>query len=70
MVRIWDTGIGVSKDDLRLVFRPLFSTKPGGMGLGLPFCREVVEEHGGEIRFESRKGKGTTVTITLPLNAE
>lgn len=69
LVSVRDSGVGIPRDQLKMVFRPLFSTKPGGMGLGLSFCREVVEEHGGEITLKSRRGNGTTVTITLPLSA-
>jgi len=66
-ITVRDTGVGIPEDELRVVFRPLQSTKPGGMGLGLSFCREVVEEHEGDIRVESREGAGTTVGITLPI---
>jgi signal transduction histidine kinase len=68
VIEIADTGIGIAEPDLRKVFRPLFSTKPRGAGLGLSFCRQAIEEHGGEIRLTSRgRGHGTAVTISLPL---
>jgi signal transduction histidine kinase len=68
LVEVADTGIGIPEADLRKVFRPLFSTKPRGAGLGLSFCRQAVEEHGGEIRLLSDGyNKGTTVLISLPL---
>jgi signal transduction histidine kinase len=67
-IEIADTGVGIADADLRRVFRPLFSTKPRGAGLGLSFCRQTVEEHGGEIRLASRgKGYGTTAFISLPV---
>lgn len=66
LVEVRDTGVGIEEGELRKVFRPLYSTKPRGTGLGLSFCRQVVEEHGGEIRLASRIGHGTTVTLTLP----
>jgi signal transduction histidine kinase len=67
-VEIADTGTGIADADLRKVFRPLFSTKPRGAGLGLSFCRQTVEEHGGQIRLTSPGlDRGTVVTITLPL---
>jgi PAS domain S-box-containing protein len=69
-LKIEDTGVGIEEGELRKVFRPLYSTKPGGAGLGLPFCRQIVEEHGGEIRLASRKGHGATVTLTFPLHQE
>lgn len=70
VLEVEDTGIGVEEADLRKVFRPLFTTKPGGSGLGLSFCRQTVEEHGGEIRLGSQKGQGTRVTLLLPLRQE
>ncbi len=67
VVVIADDGEGISEDDLALVFRPFFSTKKAGMGLGLTYCREVVEAHGGSIEVESERGVGTVVTVRLPL---
>jgi two-component system, sporulation sensor kinase E len=67
-VEIADTGVGIAESDFRRVFRPLFTTKRGGAGLGLSFCRQAVEEHGGAIRIASEgKDRGTTVCITLPV---
>jgi nitrogen fixation/metabolism regulation signal transduction histidine kinase len=69
VIEIADTGVGIAEPDLRKVFRPLFSTKPRGAGLGLSFCRQAVEEHGGEIRLLSRgRGHGTAAIISLPLS--
>lgn len=68
VVELKDSGAGISEADLRKVFRPLYSTKPRGTGLGLPFCRQVIEEHGGEIRINSRKGVGTSVIFTIPIH--
>jgi len=69
-IDVQDSGVGISETDLRKVFRPLYSTKPRGTGLGLPFCRQVIEEHGGEICISSRKGSGTTVTFTIPIHEQ
>jgi signal transduction histidine kinase len=67
-IEIADTGVGIPESDLRKVFRPLFSTKARGAGLGLSFCRQAVEEHGGEIRLNSRgNGHGTVAIVTLPV---
>ena len=72
MVR--DTGCGMAPDVMRRMFEPHFSTKSGpdetgkgGSGLGLSACREIVEAHQGRIRVESAPGKGTAITIRLPL---
>jgi nitrogen fixation/metabolism regulation signal transduction histidine kinase len=68
-VTISDTGVGMSPEDLGKVFEPYFSTKAGGTGLGLAIARKAVEEHGGEIRAESRIGHGTTLRIWIPLES-
>lgn len=70
---IRDTGAGIAADDMRKIFEPFFSTKKsdengqGGTGLGLAFCREVIESHKGRLRVESTIGQGTTFTLKLPL---
>ncbi len=63
-----DSGQGIPADLLGKVFRPMFTTKPEGKGtgLGLSICREIVRNHGGDIRIESPAGKGTCVVFTLP----
>lgn len=65
-VRVEDRGEGIPQELLSEVFRPFFSTKPQGVGLGLSICQKVVEEHGGRIFIESEPGKGTVVTVVLP----
>jgi signal transduction histidine kinase len=68
VIEVADSGMGIPESDLRKVFRPLFSTKPRGAGLGLSFCRQAIEEHGGEIRLTSGGGRGGTVAIvSIPL---
>ena len=66
-VQVADTGRGMSPDVLKEIFNPYFTTKPSGTGLGLAIVHGVVEGHGGAIKVESQPGKGTTVTISLPL---
>ena len=68
-IEVEDNGVGVAAEDLRRVFEPFFTTKEvgRGTGLGLPISARIVERCGGTIRFESEKGKGTLVTVTLPL---
>ncbi|MFN7958677.1 MAG: ATP-binding protein [Holophagaceae bacterium] len=63
-----DSGQGIPAEVLGQVFRPMFTTKPEGKGtgLGLSICREIVRNHGGEIRIESAEGQGTCVVFTLP----
>ena len=62
-----DTGKGMSPEVLERVFRPFFSTKPGGTGLGLPTTRKIVEAHGGAIEVQSEPDRGTKFTIRLPI---
>jgi signal transduction histidine kinase len=62
-----DTGMGMPKETLKRLWTPLFTTKAKGMGFGLPICKRIVEAHGGSIAVESRLGKGTTFTVTIPI---
>lgn len=62
-----DDGVGMSEQILAKVFLPLFTTKAQGMGFGLAICKRIVEAHGGKIGVESALGKGTTFTVTLPI---
>ena len=67
VVVVADDGEGIPEENLALIFRPFFSTKETGMGMGLTYCREVVEAHGGSIAVESERGAGTVVTVSLPM---
>ncbi|MGA2682656.1 MAG: ATP-binding protein [Candidatus Bathyarchaeia archaeon] len=62
-----DTGSGISEDIIGKIFTPLFTTKAQGMGFGLAICKRIVEAHGGKIGVESTLNKGTTFTISLPI---
>jgi signal transduction histidine kinase len=63
-----DTGTGIKKEKLKNLFRPFFTSKVRGTGLGLPICRRIISErHNGKIRIESEEGKGTTVKVELPI---
>ncbi len=63
-----DTGCGIPPEELDLLFTPYHTTKTAGehMGLGLYFCRRVMEGHGGSIKAESVPGSGSTFTLTFP----
>ena len=63
-IRVDDDGPGV--EDVERIFEPHYTTKVKGTGLGLAIARQIVEEHGGTIRAESARGKGTSVRIHLP----
>jgi PAS domain S-box-containing protein len=61
-----DTGKGMTAEERAQVFKPFFSTKSGGTGLGLPLTQQIITEHGGSIHCESTPGQGTTFVIELP----
>lgn len=65
-VRVTDSGPGIEPENAGRLFEPLFSTKPFGVGLGLPVCKAFVEANRGTIAIDSEPGKGTTVTVMLP----
>jgi signal transduction histidine kinase len=67
VLMIQDRGRGMPAEVVDQVFRPFYTTKIGGTGLGMVFVRQIVEEHRGDISLESREGSGTRVTIELPL---
>ena len=62
-VDIIDSGPGITPDVMGQVFRPFFTTKPKGLGLGLPLAKRIVERFGGSIRVDCRPEGGTTVTL-------
>ena len=63
---ITDTGCGISKENLKKIFEPLFTTRARGIGLGLAVSKNLVEVNGGSIEVESEEGKGSTFTVILP----
>ncbi|MBL9129724.1 MAG: PAS domain-containing sensor histidine kinase, partial [Verrucomicrobiaceae bacterium] len=62
-----DSGKGISPEQMGRMFQPFATTRSGGTGLGLLIVRRIIREHGGEIDIESREGKGTRITLWLPL---
>jgi PAS domain S-box-containing protein len=70
LLSIQDTGVGIPQEDVGNLFRPLFTRKAQGQGLGLAVARRIVEAHGGKIDVDSQVGKGSRFTITLPQKAE
>lgn len=65
-----DTGVGIPEEIIDEIWKPLFTTKPKGMGFGLAICKRIVERHGGEMEVESRVGEGTTFTGVFPLDMD
>jgi PAS domain S-box-containing protein len=64
--RVLDRGAGLSDEGMKKALLPFYTSKPGGSGLGLPLCREIVEAHGGRLRIERRAGGGTAVVCWIP----
>ena len=67
LIKIKDTGEGVPEEIKEKIFEPFFSTKKGGLGIGLPLAKKIIEEHKGKIEFLSKLGQGSEVKIYLPL---
>jgi signal transduction histidine kinase len=68
-VSVADTGPGIEPADVDRIFNPLFSTKPGGMGMGLSICRAIVEAHDGRLWCSPNSPKGAVFQFTLPASA-
>jgi signal transduction histidine kinase len=70
LITVADEGKGISPENLDNIFRPFFTTKGHGTGLGLSLARRIVEAHGGSIRVRSQVGKGTQFEVRLPIARE
>jgi two-component system sensor histidine kinase HydH len=66
-IEVQDNGCGIPRDDLEKILDPYFTTKPEGTGLGLALAYKIIDEHKGSIQFSSNQGKGTSVSISLPI---
>ena len=69
-IAVSDTGKGIDSKDVRNIFRPLFTTKANGTGLGLTIVRSIVESHGAKIHVRSEPGAGATFEFTVPVAGE
>lgn len=69
LVSVADTGRGIATEHLPNIFRPFFTTKGHGTGLGLSLAKRIIEDHGGRIQVTSSLGQGTQFTLYLPLRA-
>jgi signal transduction histidine kinase len=67
---VYDNGIGITAEALPRIFQPDYSTKPGGLGIGLYLVSRAVAIHGGQVQCKSKPGIGTEFTVTLPLQPE
>jgi signal transduction histidine kinase len=68
-INVKDTGTGITPENLKKLFEPLFTTKLRGIGLGLAVSRKLAEANGGLIEVESEVGKGSTFTLYLPVKS-
>lgn len=66
LLEVADTGCGIAEECRARVFEPFYSTKPGGLGLGLAAAKRTAEDLGGRISFDSQPGQGTTFRLLLP----
>jgi PAS domain S-box-containing protein len=70
LVTVTDSGVGISAEDADRLFNAFFTTKSGGMGMGLSICRSIVEAHGGRMSVANNVGPGARFQFTLPLHQE
>jgi signal transduction histidine kinase len=70
LVAVQDSGPGLNPENFDRLFDPFYTTKPGGMGLGLSICRSIVEAHGGRIWASRTACPGVTVQFTLPVGED
>jgi len=66
VISITDTGVGMTDEVKASLFEPLFTTKPRGIGLGLPLCKNLIEINNGRIEVQTSPGKGTIFLVFLP----
>jgi len=70
ILRVADSGIGISAENANRVFDAFFTTKSSGLGMGLSICRSIVEAHGGRMSASNNDGPGATFQLLLPLHRE
>ena len=69
-LEIADTGHGIGEDEAKKIFEPFYTTKEQGLGLGMPYAKKIIDQHGGTMSLSSQPGKGTTISIVLPAGKE
>lgn len=67
LLRICDTGVGMSDEVMNKIFEPYFTTRDSGSGIGLTLVYKIIREHYGDITVSSQEGHGTTFTVSLPV---
>ncbi len=66
-ISVSDTGPGIPPEHLERIFRPFYTTKRAGTGLGLSLCRRIVSQHGGTLTAQSEIGRGSEFTVRIPM---
>ena len=67
-LEIADTGRGINEEAMKNIFEPFYTTKEQGLGLGMPYAKKIIEQHGGAISCNSRLAEGTTIRVELPVS--
>lgn len=70
VVRVEDRGSGIEPEHLKTLFEPFFTTRPGGTGLGLYICHDIVKRHDGALTVVSEPGRGSTFMLELPVDID
>ncbi|HEX7334738.1 MAG TPA: ATP-binding protein [Pyrinomonadaceae bacterium] len=65
-IEIADTGPGIGEEEAKKIFEPFYTTKEQGLGLGMPYAKKIIDQHGGTISLSSQQGEGTRISIVLP----
>jgi signal transduction histidine kinase len=70
LISVADCGVGIAAENVDRLFNPFFTTKSGGMGMGLSICRSIMEAHGGRLWATATMPHGAMFQFTLPVNAD
>ncbi|HEX8179635.1 MAG TPA: response regulator [Pyrinomonadaceae bacterium] len=70
VLEIGDTGAGMTPEQVQQIFEPFYTTRPQGLGLGMPYAQKIIEQHHGVITVASQPGVGTNIRIELPTEVE
>ena len=68
VVAVQDSGVGIDAEAADRLFVAFFTTKPGGMGMGLSICRSIIEDHDGKLWASGNDGPGATFQFTVPVH--
>ena len=66
LVAVRDSGLGFAPENVDRIFESFYTTKPGGLGIGLSICSSIIEAHGGRLRASANELRGATFQFTLP----